>query len=200
MRMGAGSVAVWTRTSCEASGTAASGGRSRRSSAVTWTRFTFYLSRTPATSIGSSTLSFATTTRPKTSRRRCSPSFLVRSCATRSAPFPSRLGSPASPKTQRSITSAAGAKHRWRRSGSRSPRTTTSDASEEGLLSALSQLPEDQRNVLALRHIVGLAPNEIARRLEKSEPAIHGLHHRGRTAIRQKLSELDAALRVFPQL
>ena len=68
------------------------------------------------------------------------------------------------------------------------------------LLSALSQLPEDQRNVLALRHIVGLAPNEIARRLEKSEPAIHGLHHRGRTAIRQKLSELDAAPRVFPQL
>lgn len=66
------------------------------------------------------------------------------------------------------------------------------------LLSALSQLPEDQRNVLALRHIVGLAPNEIAKRLGKSEPAIHGLHHRGRTAIRRKLRDLEAAPRVFP--
>jgi RNA polymerase sigma-70 factor (ECF subfamily) len=47
--------------------------------------------------------------------------------------------------------------------------------------------------VLVLRHIGGLSPGEIAERLDKSEGAIHGLHHRGRGALRTALRELDAA-------
>ena len=44
-----------------------------------------------------------------------------------------------------------------------------------------------------LRHVAGLSPGEIADRLGKSEASIHGLHHRGRGALRAALRELDAA-------
>jgi RNA polymerase sigma-70 factor (ECF subfamily) len=63
----------------------------------------------------------------------------------------------------------------------------------QSLREALQQLPEEQREVLALRHIAGLSPGEIAVRLQKSEGSIHGLHHRGRGALRAALVELDAA-------
>ena len=58
---------------------------------------------------------------------------------------------------------------------------------------ALGRLPEDQREVLVLRHVAGLTPGEIARRLGKTEGSIHGLHHRGRGALLDALRELDAA-------
>jgi RNA polymerase sigma-70 factor, ECF subfamily len=61
------------------------------------------------------------------------------------------------------------------------------------LREALARLPADQREVLVLRHIAGLSPGEIADRLGKTEASIHGLHHRGRSALRAELSELDAA-------
>jgi RNA polymerase sigma-70 factor, ECF subfamily len=61
------------------------------------------------------------------------------------------------------------------------------------LRTALDQLPAEQREVLVLRHIGGLSPGEIAERLEKSEGAIHGLHHRGRGALQSALRELGAA-------
>jgi RNA polymerase sigma-70 factor, ECF subfamily len=61
------------------------------------------------------------------------------------------------------------------------------------LREALARLPADQREVLVLRHIAGLSPGEIADRLGKTEASIHGLHHRGRSALRATLSELDAA-------
>src|SRR5918997_6081198 len=48
------------------------------------------------------------------------------------------------------------------------------------LREALDTLPEEQREVLVLRHVVGLSPVEIADRMKKTESAIHGLHHRGR--------------------
>ena len=57
---------------------------------------------------------------------------------------------------------------------------------------ALESLPEDQREVLVLRHIVGLSPTEIAGTLEKTESSVHGLHHRGRRALRGALTELGA--------
>ena len=47
--------------------------------------------------------------------------------------------------------------------------------------------------MLVLRHIAGLSPREIADRLGKSEGSIHGLHHRGRGALKAALRELDAA-------
>jgi RNA polymerase sigma-70 factor, ECF subfamily len=61
------------------------------------------------------------------------------------------------------------------------------------LREALRTLPQEQREVLVLRHIAGLSPREIAHRLGKSEGSIHGLHHRGRGALKAALRELDAA-------
>jgi RNA polymerase sigma-70 factor, ECF subfamily len=58
---------------------------------------------------------------------------------------------------------------------------------------ALAALPEDQRTVVVLRHVVGLTPGEIAERLGKSENSIHGLHHRGRRALQSELRQLECA-------
>ena len=61
------------------------------------------------------------------------------------------------------------------------------------LKEALADLPESQRQVLVLRHIGGLSPNEIAERLGKTEASIQGLHHRGRAALKVSLRELGVA-------
>jgi RNA polymerase sigma-70 factor (ECF subfamily) len=72
-------------------------------------------------------------------------------------------------------------------------------ASESGaddrtaLRTALDTLPEEQRRVVFMRHVVGLSPGEIAQRLGKSENAVHGLHHRGRRALRAELVALESA-------
>jgi RNA polymerase sigma-70 factor, ECF subfamily len=58
---------------------------------------------------------------------------------------------------------------------------------------ALAALPEEQREVVVLRHVVGLTPGEIADRLGRSEPSIHGLHHRGRRALQRELRALDTS-------
>jgi RNA polymerase sigma-70 factor, ECF subfamily len=63
----------------------------------------------------------------------------------------------------------------------------------QALNEALAELPADQREVLVLRHLVGLSPGEIAGRMGKTEPSIHGLHHRGRGALRAALSARDCA-------
>jgi RNA polymerase sigma-70 factor, ECF subfamily len=57
------------------------------------------------------------------------------------------------------------------------------------LRDALASLPADQKRVLVLRHVVGLAPPEIARRLGRSEGAVNGLHHRARAAMRSALKK-----------
>jgi RNA polymerase sigma-70 factor (ECF subfamily) len=61
------------------------------------------------------------------------------------------------------------------------------------LREALEELPVEQREVVVLRHLVGLSPGEIAGRMNKSEPSVHGLHHRGRGALRSTLVERDCA-------
>jgi RNA polymerase sigma-70 factor (ECF subfamily) len=61
------------------------------------------------------------------------------------------------------------------------------------LREALETLPEVQRRVLILRHWFGCSPGEIAAALDRSEDSIHGLHHRGRRALRAALTEVDAA-------
>jgi RNA polymerase sigma-70 factor, ECF subfamily len=63
----------------------------------------------------------------------------------------------------------------------------------DDLKEALATLPKDQREVLVLRHISGLSPGEIATLTGRSEGSIHGLHHRGRQALRAALLERDAA-------
>jgi RNA polymerase sigma-70 factor (ECF subfamily) len=57
------------------------------------------------------------------------------------------------------------------------------------LLEALEELPPPQRQVVVLRHFAGLAPSEIAQALDCSEASIHGLHHRGRRALKVALSQ-----------
>jgi RNA polymerase sigma-70 factor (ECF subfamily) len=69
-----------------------------------------------------------------------------------------------------------------------------------GLREALESLPDDQREVIVLRHLVGLTPGEIAGRMGKSEPSVHGLHHRGRGTLRSALSERQCAPAVRPKL
>ena len=61
------------------------------------------------------------------------------------------------------------------------------------LREALSELPRDQCEVLVLRHFAGLSPTEIATRTGRSEGSIHGLHHRGRRALRNELISRGAA-------
>jgi RNA polymerase sigma-70 factor (ECF subfamily) len=58
---------------------------------------------------------------------------------------------------------------------------------------ALAALPEEQREVVVLRHVVGLTPGEIADRLGRSESSIHGLHHRGRRALQRQLRALETS-------
>lgn len=62
--------------------------------------------------------------------------------------------------------------------------------SSQALRQALDELPEEQRRVLVLRHVVGLSPVEIADALDKTESAVHGLHHRGRRALRANLAAM----------
>jgi RNA polymerase sigma-70 factor (ECF subfamily) len=61
------------------------------------------------------------------------------------------------------------------------------------LQTALAAIPLEQRRVVVMRHVVGLSPSEIAERLGKSENAVHGLHHRGRRALREQLSAMGSA-------
>jgi RNA polymerase sigma-70 factor (ECF subfamily) len=63
----------------------------------------------------------------------------------------------------------------------------------ESLRTALDRLSEDQREVLILRHVAGLTPGEIADALDRTESSVHGLHHRGRVALKAALRELGAA-------
>jgi RNA polymerase sigma-70 factor, ECF subfamily len=62
-----------------------------------------------------------------------------------------------------------------------------------GLEQALEALPEDQRGVVVLRHLVGLTPGEIAERMGRTEASIHGLHHRARHTLRGELSAIGCA-------
>jgi RNA polymerase sigma-70 factor (ECF subfamily) len=61
------------------------------------------------------------------------------------------------------------------------------------LRQALELLPPEQRDVLILRHIVGLSPAEIATNLGRTESSVHGLHHRGRHALQASLRGFGAA-------
>jgi RNA polymerase sigma-70 factor (ECF subfamily) len=57
---------------------------------------------------------------------------------------------------------------------------------------ALATLPDEQRQVVLMRHVVGLTPGEIADRMGRSEGSIHGLHHRGRRALQRELARLES--------
>jgi RNA polymerase sigma-70 factor (ECF subfamily) len=62
----------------------------------------------------------------------------------------------------------------------------------ETMREALATLPEEQRRVVLMRHVIGLSPSEIADQMGRSESSIHGLHHRGRRALQKELRRLDS--------
>ena len=62
----------------------------------------------------------------------------------------------------------------------------------ETVRTALATLPDEQRQVVLMRHVVGLTPGEIADRLGRTEGSIHGLHHRGRRALQRELERLQS--------
>jgi RNA polymerase sigma-70 factor (ECF subfamily) len=74
-------------------------------------------------------------------------------------------------------------------------RGSSDDSMERSLVlrDALATLPDEQREVIVLRHLAGLTPGEIAHRLGKTESSVHGLHHRGRSALRTTLEQLQSA-------
>ena len=72
------------------------------------------------------------------------------------------------------------------------PGVNVTDEQSLTLREALATLPEDQRQVIVLRHLVGLSPGEIADELGKTEPSIHGLHHRGRRALQAELTSRES--------
>jgi RNA polymerase sigma-70 factor (ECF subfamily) len=57
---------------------------------------------------------------------------------------------------------------------------------------ALAALPDEQRDVLVLRFLIGLTPREVAERIGRSEEAVHGLQHRGRRRLRREMLALAA--------
>lgn len=61
------------------------------------------------------------------------------------------------------------------------------------LRAAFEELPEEQRVVVLMRHVVGLTPPEIAERMGRTESSIHGLHHRGRRALQLELQRMESA-------
>ncbi len=61
------------------------------------------------------------------------------------------------------------------------------------LHAALATLPDEQRDVMVMRHVVGLSPPEIAEQMGRTESSIHGLHHRGRRALQEELSRLGSS-------
>ena len=72
----------------------------------------------------------------------------------------------------------------------------------ETVRAALATLPDEQRQVVILRHVVGLRPSEIAVKMGRTESSIHGLHHRGRRALQRELARLDSTplIRTKPEL
>lgn len=66
----------------------------------------------------------------------------------------------------------------------------------ETVRAALATLSDEQRQVVILRHVVGLSPGEIADRMGRTESSVHGLHHRGRRALQKELTRLDSTPRI----
>jgi RNA polymerase sigma-70 factor (ECF subfamily) len=60
------------------------------------------------------------------------------------------------------------------------------------LHAAFASLPDDQRQVVVLRHVLGLSPGEIAEQLGRTSSSVYGLHHRGRRALRAGLERLES--------
>lgn len=57
---------------------------------------------------------------------------------------------------------------------------------------ALAGLPEDQREAIRLRHIDCLTMEEVVEKMERSEGAVRGLLHRGKSSLKKSLGNSSA--------
>jgi RNA polymerase sigma-70 factor (ECF subfamily) len=57
------------------------------------------------------------------------------------------------------------------------------------LAEALEQLPPDQREVVTLKHLVGLTLAQISEQLGRSSEAVAGLLFRGRLRLRELMAQ-----------
>jgi RNA polymerase sigma-70 factor (ECF subfamily) len=55
--------------------------------------------------------------------------------------------------------------------------------------SALTQLPEDQRQVVELKYLQALTVEEIGQRMQRTRPAVAGLLRRGMSRLREMLPD-----------
>lgn len=62
------------------------------------------------------------------------------------------------------------------------------------LLTSLGRLTNDQRSVIQLRFLEGEPVRDVAKRLGKTEPAIHMLCHRGLKALRELMVSITGCL------
>ena len=62
----------------------------------------------------------------------------------------------------------------------------------DALQVALASLPDDQRQAVWLHHIGNLTLEEVVEKMKRTEPAIRGLLHRGKKALRQSLGKSSA--------
>ncbi len=65
---------------------------------------------------------------------------------------------------------------------------------------ALAALPDSQRRVVILRHVVGLSADEVAVHLGKTPGSVHALDQRGRRALQGDLRELGSAPVTLPHV
>jgi RNA polymerase sigma-70 factor (ECF subfamily) len=78
----------------------------------------------------------------------------------------------------------------------RDPDTALDETAADRAISlgdALEELSVEQRRVMLMQDVIGLAPAEIAERLGKTTGSVHALHHRGRRVMRRELTRLQAA-------
>ena len=70
-----------------------------------------------------------------------------------------------------------------------------SDGSEliDSLKRALGTLSAEQREVVLMRHLVGLSPDEIAVRTGRTTASVNGLHFRARRQLRRELTSQGVA-------
>jgi RNA polymerase sigma-70 factor (ECF subfamily) len=63
----------------------------------------------------------------------------------------------------------------------------------QAIRQALGALPDEQREVLVMRFVLGMKAAEIGERLGRSELAVHALQYKGRRRLREELVRLEAA-------
>jgi RNA polymerase sigma-70 factor, ECF subfamily len=66
------------------------------------------------------------------------------------------------------------------------------------LRDAFETLPDQQRLVLFLRHVLGLSPDEIAHALGRTQASVNGLQHRGRGTLKAALRRAEMTPATVP--